>query len=30
MTDKELYEIDPEIAKQNAELAWWYGFEEKE
>jgi len=30
MTDEELYAIDPEIAKKNAELTWWYGFEEKE
>lgn len=30
MTDEELYAIDPDIAKKNAELAWWYGFEEEE
>jgi len=30
MTDEELYEIDPEIAKKNAELTWWLEVEEKE
>lgn len=30
MTDKEIYAIDPEIAKNNAELYWWYEVEEKD
>jgi len=30
MTDKELYAIDPEIAKKNAELTWWLELGEKE
>jgi len=29
MTDEELYAIDPEIAKKNAELTWWLEIEEK-
>jgi len=29
MTDEELYAIDPEIAKKNAELTWWLELEEK-
>lgn len=30
MTDEELYAIDPEIAKKNAELTWWLELEEEE
>ena len=27
--DEELYAIDPEIAKKNAELYWWLELEEE-
>jgi len=30
VTNEELYAIDPEIAKKNAELYWWLEVEEKE
>ena len=30
MTDEELYAIDPDIAKKNAELTWWLELEEEE
>jgi len=30
MTIEELYAIDPEIAKKNAELYWWLEIEEEE
>ena len=29
MTDEELYAIDPEIVKKNAELTWWLELEDK-
>ena len=29
MTDQELYAIDPEIAKKNAEMYWWLELEEE-
>jgi len=29
VTNKELYAIDPEIAKKNAELYWWLEVEEE-
>ena len=29
MTDEELYAIDPEIAKKNAELTWWLELDEE-
>ena len=30
MMEKELYAIDPEIAKKNAEMYWWLEIEEKD
>lgn len=30
MTDEELYAIDPDIAKKNAELTWWLDIEDKD